>query len=184
MVIVELLHDPLVHLASVGGLGLLLTVAAFHKWRERQAFIDVLRRYAHALGPWCAMPVWALLIPVVELVAAVGLVLSLGYPGAALPAVCLLVVYAGVLTLAVRQKSAIEDCGCHFGGRAQPPAPALVFRNLLLALLACNLLSPITERPLIWLDSFTLVFVFVSTAAVYLLANLLISNRVSLRQRP
>ncbi|MBA6109928.1 methylamine utilization protein MauE [Pseudomonas asiatica] len=184
MVIAELLHDPLVHVASVGALSLLLGAAALHKLHEPRAFADVLQRYAQVLGAWCAAPVWTYALPMLEVLGAAGLLLGLWWPWTALPAVCLLVLYAGVLALAVRQGSAIEDCGCHFGGRPQPPAPALAWRNLLLALLACNLLAPMAERPLTWLDAFTLVFVFVSAAAVYLLANLLISNRASLRQRP
>jgi hypothetical protein len=40
------------------------------------------------------------------------------------------------------------------------------------------------ERALTWLDGCTLVFAFVCVAALYLLANQLISNRALPRQRP
>ena len=42
MVSVELLHDPLVHVASVGGLALLLGAAALHKLHDPRAFAEVL----------------------------------------------------------------------------------------------------------------------------------------------
>ncbi|MCG8295263.1 hypothetical protein JYG34_12350 [Pseudomonas entomophila] len=184
MVTVELLHDPLVHVASVGGLTLLLGAAALHKLHEPQAFAAVLQRYAQVLGRWCAAPVWPHLLPVLDVLACAGLLLSLWWPLAALPAVALLVLYAGVLAAAAGEGSALEDCGCHFGGRRQPPSRALVWRNLLLALAAGNLLMPMSERPLTWLDGCTLVFAFVSIAALYLLANQLISNRARPRQRP
>lgn len=184
MVSVELLHDPLVHVASAGGLGLLLGAAALHKLRSPEAFAQVLQRYAQVLGPWCAAPRWPHLLALLEVLAAAGLLLSSRWPLAALPAALLLALYAGVLALGARHGAVIEDCGCHFGGRPQPPARALVWRNLLLAALAANLLVPMSARTLTWLDAFTLVVVFIGAAASYQLANLLISNRVSLRQRP
>lgn len=184
MVSVELLHDPLVHVASVGGLALLLGAAALHKLHDPRAFAEALQRYARVLGRWCAAPVWAHLLPVLDVLAAAGLLLSLWWPLATLPAVVMLVLYAGVLAAAVGEGASLEDCGCHFGGRRQPPSRALVWRNLLLALVAGNLLVPMNERALSWLDGCTLVFAFVCVAALYLLANQLISNRALVRQRP
>jgi hypothetical protein len=184
MVILDLLRDPLVHVASAGGLALLLGAAALHKLHDQRAFAEVLRRYAQVLGRWCAAALWLHLLPVLEVLAAVGVLLSLYWPLAALPALALLVLYAGVLAAAVSDGAAVEDCGCHFGARRQPPSQALVWRNLLLALAAGNLLATVGERPLTWLDGFTLVFAFISVAALYLLANQLIANRATPRQRP
>ncbi|MDH0646959.1 hypothetical protein N5D48_09820 [Pseudomonas sp. GD03858] len=184
MVIFELLGDPLVHAASIGGLVLLLGSAALHKLQAPQVFAEVLSGYAQVLGPWCAAPVWVHLLPLLEVLAAAGVLLSPYWPSAALPALALLVSYATALAVVVYRGLVIDDCGCHFGSRRQPPTHALVWRNLALALVACNLLVPAAERALTWLDGFTLVFVFVSSVALYLLANLLLSNRASLRQQP
>jgi hypothetical protein len=179
------MHDPLVHLASAVALALLLGAAALHKLRDGQGFARVLDGYASALGglpPASLRPALARLLTGLELLAAAGLLASPWRPWAAAPAVLLLALYAGVLATAVRHGAAIADCGCHFGARRQAPSPALVVRNLLLLVPALNLLAPMSGRPLLWFDVVTLGFVLASGAVFYPLANLLISNRASLRE--
>ncbi|MFI8980825.1 MauE/DoxX family redox-associated membrane protein [Ectopseudomonas khazarica] len=185
MVISTFLHDPLVHLVTASALALLLTTAGIHKIRDRAGFATVLARYGDALpGPLPQRLHGGLVIflPWAELMVAAGLLASPWLPRAATPGVFLLALYAAVLAGTVWRGVAIEDCGCHFGGRPQPPSMALVWRNLLLVLLGLNLLTPMSARTLVWFDFFTLLFALLSGAALYLLANLLISNRMSLRE--
>ncbi|WP_220814371.1 MauE/DoxX family redox-associated membrane protein [Pseudomonas paralcaligenes] len=185
MVIATYLHDPLVHLTSAMAMALLLGASALHKLRDLDGFAQILQRYGQSLAG--LLPGWlqnllVCLLPALELLAAAGLLASYWLAWAAAPAALLLAVYAGVLALSVWRGLAIDDCGCHFGGKRQPPSMALVWRNLLLVLLVVNLLAPMTGRVLVWFDALTLGFSLMSGVVLYLLANLLISNRVSLRE--
>lgn len=171
--------DPLVHLASAGLLALLLGSSGMQKLRNRSAFVQVLQRYGLGQGWRRAL---AFLLPVGEILSAAGLILCLKMPWLAAPAVVLLGLYAGVLAISVRRGEAIEDCGCHFGGKPQPPSVALVWRNLLLTGLALNLVLPATGRPLAWLDVLTLFFLLISATALYGLAHLLMANHAALRK--
>jgi hypothetical protein len=124
----------------------------------------------------------ARLLPWLELLAAAGLLLSVRIPWLVLPAVFLLALYAGVLAISVRRGAAIEDCGCHFGGRRQVPSIALVWRNLLLLLPAVSLMTPMLDRQLVWFVVITVAGLLLSGVVIYLLANLLIANRTSLQE--
>ncbi len=183
MVIATCLHDPLVHLTSAGALALLLGSASLHKLRDPQGFARILDDYGAALGglpPTRLRALLGRLLPGLELLAAGGALVSVWQPLAALPAVLLLALYAAVLAVAALRGASIADCGCHSGGRPQPPGRALVVRNLLLLLPALNLLMPMGERSLVWFDAITLIFVLAGCVTLYLLAHLLISNRASL----
>lgn len=185
MVIATCLHDPLVHMTCACALALLLGSASLHKLRNPQGFARVLDDYASAFDGLLPARLRALLsglLPGLELLAAGGVLASLWQPWAAAPAALLLALYAAVLAGAAWRGSAIADCGCHFGSHPQSPGWALVVRNLLLLLLALNLLAPMGQRPLVWFDAITLGFALAGCAAFYLLANLLISNRASLRE--
>lgn len=173
------IDDPLVHLASAGLLALLLGSSGMQKLRNRSAFDQVVQRYGLGQG---SRRVLVILLPVVEILCAAGLLLSQEIPLLATPAVVLLGLYACVLAVSVRRGVAIEDCGCHFGGKPQPPSVALVWRNLLLTGLALNLVAPATGRPLAWFDVLTLFFLLISATALYGLAHLLMANHDALRK--
>jgi hypothetical protein len=184
MVIAAFLQDPLVHLASAGGLALLLGSAGLHKVRDGQGFARVLQGYGAAFGGQLTglSGLLTVLVPALELLAAAGVVTSVWWPLAALPAVSLLALYAGVLALAAQRGAAIEDCGCHWGGRPQAPSAALALRNLVLLLPALTLLLPTQSRPLLWFDAISLAGALCGGLALYLLANLLVANRTSLHE--
>ncbi|MDH4561795.1 MauE/DoxX family redox-associated membrane protein [Pseudomonas sp. BN411] len=185
MVIAAFLQDPLVHFACAGGLALLLGSAGLHKLRDGQGFARVLEGYGTAFGGHLmgrAQGLLRVLAPTLELLAAAGVLMSPWLPLMVLPAVLLLALYAVVLALGARRGAAIEDCGCHWGGRPQAPSRGLVWRNLVLLLPALNLLLPAQSRPLVWFDAITLAGAVLSGLAFYLLANLLIANRTSLQE--
>lgn len=172
------IDDPLVHLASAGLLAWLLAAGGAQKLRNRPAFVEVLRRYGQAPRPRAVLS-W--LLPVMELLSAAGLLASGWLPWLAAPAAALLTLYALVLAHSVWRGKAIEDCGCHFGGKPQPPSPALVWRNLLLVGLTLNLLWPVAVRPLSWFDALTLAFLLIGAVVLYGLSHLLISNHAASR---
>lgn len=182
MVTFSWLHDPLIHLFSALGLALLLGLGGQGKLRDRQGFALVLEGYGQALGQWLPAAlrgVLLLLLPALELLAAVGLLCSPWLGWSAIPAALLLGGYALVLAASLGR---VEDCGCHLGARRQPPAAALVWRNLLLVLMAFNLLLPMTDRPLQWLDALTLGLALMAGVAIYQLAHVLISNHALLKE--
>lgn len=185
MVIAALLQDPLVHFASAGGLALLLGSAGLHKLRDGQGFAQVLQGYGAAFGKPLmgrTQTLLRVLVPVLELLAAAGVLMSVWLPLAALPSVVLLALYAAVLALGARRGTAIKDCGCHWGGRPQAPSRGLVWRNLVLLLPALNLMLPALGRPLVWFDAISLAGALCGGLALYLLANLLVANRTSLHE--
>ena len=185
MVIGAYLHDPVVHLISALALAALMASAGWHKLRNPDAFANVLSNYAQAMGfslPGGARALLQYLLPGLELLAAAAVLMSPWLPVAAWPVVCLLALYALVLAVSAKRGAAIEDCGCHFGSKPQPPSMALAWRNVLLVLVAVNLTLPMLDRPWVWFDAVTGLFALLSAVMVYLLANLLISNRISLRE--
>jgi hypothetical protein len=185
MVISALVHDPVVHLAIACCLALMLALSAIHKLLDLHTFGRVLGGYQIALKgllPERLTPVLLVVLPLLELVASAGLIASFWVPASAFVAVALLALYAGVLGLSVAYGAAMDDCGCHFGIARQPLGAGLVWRNLALVSLAAHLLVPATGRPLGWVDLITLMFSIVGAAALYLVTNLLIHNRVFLRE--
>ncbi|UUT22911.1 MauE/DoxX family redox-associated membrane protein [Pseudomonas sp. T8] len=177
--VVSCLHDPVLHVAVSLGLTLLLGGSALHKLRDSTRFQVVLSSYR--LVPSKLLRFVASVLPLIELIAALGALMSLWIPLWASLATGLLMLYAGVLAVSVRRGTAMEDCGCHFGNQRQALSVELVWRNLLLALLAANLLYPMIERTLGWFDLAITFFALLTGAIFYLLANLLVATRTSQR---
>jgi uncharacterized membrane protein YphA (DoxX/SURF4 family) len=165
--------DPV--LLAVGSLGVALVFAAsaagkFRTWSE---FPGVVQNYR--LLPGRAVRPAARALPVLEALAAVGLLLGPTRPWAAWLALGLLVVFTlAVATNLVRGRRHI-DCGCFRFALRQPLSWWLVVRNGLLALMALAAGAGSAEpRALTWLDAVTVggaaVSLFVlSLAASYVL---------------
>ena len=175
-----LLNDPVWLTASSLGLSLLFALAGWHKWRDRAGFVAVLHNYA--VLPERLVAAFAVLLPGFELVLAAGLLLpSLRLP-AALLAAALLLGYAAVMALTLLQGRRIADCGCEVGVQRQAVSAALVWRNLLLALLALNLLQAPSGREPGLFDWLVTGAVLLCGCVFYLLANTLIANQHSARE--
>lgn len=186
MVMLNWLHDPLVHVTIQLSIALLFALSALHKLADRPRFAIALEGYALVFGrllPPTLRQLLGWLLPALELAAAGALLVSLQQPLAALPAVSLLLLYTCVLQVSLKYGSAVADCGCHPGSRQQPPSQALVVRNLLLIALTCTLLWPASARALGWFDLLALVSTLATGVLLFALANQLISNH-SLLRRP
>lgn len=175
-----LFNDPICQWAVSLGLAWLLGGAALHKLRRPRVFATVLQGYA-LLPRWAALPS-GLLLGVLELLAALGLLVDALRPLAATLAALLLLLYAVVLALSLHRGVALADCGCHAGSRRQALSGALVVRNLLLAGLALSLWLAPLERSLGWLDALVCVLALLSGAVFYQLANTLLANQSSARE--
>ncbi len=138
--------DPLPQLTIAWALAALLGAAALHKllaWRE---WPGVVRNYA--LVPDAVAGLAAGFLPCAEALAAGALVWPPARPAGAAVAATLLAGYAAALQINLWRGRTMIDCGC-FGARLrQGIAPWMVWRNVLLALLAALLWLPAGSRAL------------------------------------
>lgn len=178
--VMELLRDPVGLTAVSLGLALLFGAAGWHKLRNRAGFSAILQSYA--LLPERLVRPAALLVPWLELAAAAGLLISSGYPLAAVPGAALLLAYAATMALSLLKGRRIADCGCHFGAQHQAVSAALVWRNLLLSGLALSLLQEPRSRELGVYDGLVIAAVLLCGCVLYLLANSLIANQQTARE--
>ena len=148
--------DPTLALTATLLLATIFASAAVGKLRAADQFAGVVENYALLPAP-LLQPVVRLL-PLVELAAAMGLLVSATRPYAALVLLALLLVFAAAMAINLRRGRFDIDCGCHLGVLKQRISWALVARNLLLAVLAAALLpaEPVW-RSLGGLDWFTVI---------------------------
>jgi hypothetical protein len=178
--VINLLTDPVWVTASSLGLALLLGAAALHKLRDRAGFTRVLQNYGLLPGG-LEMPL-TLLLAALELATATALLLPEWRSPAALVAAALLLLYAGVMALSLLQGRRIADCGCHVSMQPQAVSALQVWRNLLLVLLALNLLQTPGARVLGLFDGLVIGGLLICGCIFYLLANTLIANQHSARE--
>lgn len=177
--VISLLTDPVWVSASSLGLALLLGAAGLHKLRDRAGFAQVLQHYG--LLPGALVKPMTLLLGPLELLCAAGLLSAWRVP-AALLAAALLLLYAGVMALSLLQGRRIADCGCHLGRQSQAVSAPLVWRNLLLTLLALNLLQTPGARETGLFDALLIGALLICGGVFYLLANTLIANQHTARE--
>ncbi len=133
----SLLSDP----AMVWTLRLLLCgiflLAAVSKLRARDVFEGILRDYR--LLPEQLVVPFARLLPVVELLAALGLLFEPSRTAAALLIAGLLLVFIAAIAINLARGRREIDCGCFLGGRGrQRIGWSLVVRNLVLLAFALD----------------------------------------------
>ena len=178
--VIGLLGEPVWLTAISLGLALLLGAAGVHKLRDKPGFTVVLQRYG-LLPQGLIRPV-ALLLPWLEIGAAAGLLLAFRQPFGVWLAAALLLTYGAAMAHSLLRGRRIADCGCQAGAQRQAVSWPLVWRNLILLLLALNLLLPPSGRILVFYDWLVIGCVLLSGSAFYLLANSLIANQNSARE--
>lgn len=114
--------------------GLVFLVAALGKLRHRDLLPGVIANYR--LLPEALVAPAALLLPVVELIVAVGLLFG-NRPAAPLAAIVLLLVFAAAMAINLRRGRRHIDCGCGHIGLRQDLGWPMVARNLVMALALC-----------------------------------------------
>lgn len=157
--------DPVLAWLLRGGLGLLFALAAWHKIRDATAFRAVLADYR--LLPRAVVSPAAFALPAVEAGVAAGLFVPRLAHAAALAGAALLALYGGAMTINLVRGRRHIDCGC--GGPAGRRALGfpLIARNALLATAAFASTLPVSERPLFWVDGFTLAAGLAASALLY-----------------
>jgi uncharacterized membrane protein len=138
--------DTLPQLTIALALAALFGAAALHKLRARQRWPAVVRQYRVLPEPLAA-PV-ALLVPLIEVLAAAALLWPHTRAAGAVTVAALLLAYAWALAINLRRGRRSIDCGCFGSQRRQGIAPWMLGRNLVLAALALALLLPTNGRAL------------------------------------
>ena len=158
--------DPVLAVVLRGALALLFVVAALHKLRDRDAFRATLDAYA--LLPSALTAPLARAVPLVELVAALLLVVPRAAAVGASIAVLLLSVYALAMGVNLLRGRRDLDCGCMGPGARSPIGPELLVRNLFLIVVALVAgFAPIHARALVWVDFVTVPLAVAVLAALY-----------------
>ena len=183
----NVLTDPAVVATFASGLALLFALAGTHKLRAPGQFLTALANYA--VLPPAGLALTGRLLPWVELAIAFGLMHPRIRPFAAIGSAGILALYGWVMARAMAQGREIGDCGCSLGQEPHPVQWALVWRNLVLALLAVlvaaisamSTSSALVARELSTYDLLTIALAVAMASLLYALLNTLITNHY--RQR-
>jgi hypothetical protein len=169
------LVDPAIGYVILTSGALLFASAGIHKLRGLSRFTAIFGAY-RLLPERLARPV-AWLVPFVELGAAVALLWPPGGQRAAVvPAVALLVVYAGGIGINIARGRRDLDCGCVMGQGRRAIAAWMVYRNLALAVLLGIAGSPWSSRPLNGVDLLTILGSVIAGAMLYASADRLLGD--------
>jgi Methylamine utilisation protein MauE len=158
--------DPVIGILIVASIALLFASAAIHKLRDPHRFDEVFSAYG-LLPPAVGLRVsWA--IPVLELGAALGLLMNRVRTLAGAAGVVLLLGYAAAMAVNLHRGRADIACGCGGADERRPIAAWMAWRNLALALLLTTALWPWNARTLQLTDALTIAFGLAVTVAIYL----------------
>jgi len=153
--------DPALQLVVRSSLALLLATAARHKLGDVSRFRSTVESYR--VAPASAARALSIGIPVIELALAAMIATGAAPAAAGAGAAILLGGYGLAMAINVRRGRLDLDCGCMGPASAVPVSPALVARNVVLALAATLLVLPVSARALTPLDG---IAVLASTAAL------------------
>lgn len=138
--------DPLINLTIAVAIAALCGASAAHQLLGWTEWPGIVRNYR--LIPESVTPVVAAAIPLLEGLAAAGLLWPRTRALGAMGAAGLLTLFAFALWINIRRGRSHIDCGC-FGSRLRTGlSRGMVWRNLLLAALTLSLLVPVTARAL------------------------------------
>jgi len=170
----DVMLDPVIGSLLVGCFVLLFASAASHKLRDPAQFAQVFAGYGIApqLSRWRLT--W--LVPVVEVLLAIGLLLPASRTAAAATAAGVLLGYAIAIAINLRAGRRLVACGCGGPDRQRPIAAWMVWRNALLAAAVGITMLPWDDRPLQWTDAVTVGFGLLTIALLYACAERLLGE--------
>jgi len=161
----DVMLDPVIGSLLVGCFVLLFASAASHKLRDPAQFAQVFAGYGIApqLSRWRLT--W--LVPVVEVLLAIGLLLPASRTAAAATAAGVLLGYAIAIAINLRAGRRLVACGCGGPDQQRPIAAWMVWRNALLAAAVGLTMLPWSTRQLQWTDAVTVGFGLLAIALLY-----------------
>ena len=147
--------DMAIHLSVLIFMALLFAASGFHKITNLTKFEKVVEGYGIISGPIVSRT--SVFVPLVELATATLLVLHSFAALGAFLAMAMFAFYMLMIGLALKSGNAGADCGCGWGnsGKSTPLSMSLIYRNIVLFLIAGLLLLPVELRPVEWLDWLT-----------------------------
>ncbi|HEB89049.1 MAG TPA: methylamine utilization protein MauE [Deltaproteobacteria bacterium] len=177
----EVLHlDPAIALLLRVCLATLFGLAAFHKVRDRHAFLETFAN--HEILPRALTLPGAAFVVVAELLVFLGLVGGFPGPQAGTATLALLGLYTLALAINLVRGRREIDCGCLGPDNRQPLSAWMIWRNLVLALGALALFLPVANRPFVFVDAITLLGGFLVLSLLFQAANQLAGQPRPTRQ--
>jgi uncharacterized membrane protein YphA (DoxX/SURF4 family) len=168
--------DPAIGWMMVLAYALLLLPAAWHKARDLPVFAAVLGAYR--ILPRPLTPLMAPLVPLFEVMLALGLLLSPARVQCAWALSGLLLVYAAAIGVNIARGRTDLDCGCTGPLERRPVASWMIYRNLLLAGNALLLSLRWSDRPLTLLDGFAVAAALTTIIFLWLAVDRLLGQVV------
>ncbi len=163
-------------------LALMLIGAAWHKLSSQQKFEAIVADYQ--LLPQWAVPLVAWLIPVTEILLGFAWLTGVASTLAAPLTALMFLVYGLAIVVNLLRGRLHISCGCGLGnssGENQPLSWMLVFRNILLMVMAMLPMLPVTGRTLAPFDWLTLVLALLAAALLYFGGSQLLQNQSAIR---
>lgn len=171
----RLLLDPVLVTLAAGCVSLLLGAAAIHKFTNLARFSATLEAYA--LLPSRLVAIVAMLLPILELGAALALVAPATRVAGAVAASALMLAYSLAITINLARGRRDLDCGCETFGRRRPIAPWMLARSALIIGAALIAAAPRSVREMTITDALTVVGGLAVLVPLYLAADELLANR-------
>lgn len=172
-------HDPVVSMLFSGFFALLFGIAATHKILSWQLFRQQVADYRVLPKPLVAPA--AVLLPGIEALLALGWLDAGSRMAAAGVTALLLAGYGAAMAWNLAQGRDLIDCGCGGTDGSQVIRPALVVRNLVLAVLAAVLalsgwLDAAPSRAVGWVDWLSVLGGALVLTGVYAAVNQVLAN--------
>lgn len=161
--------DPAVTWSLGLSLGLMLGLAAAHKFRSLSRFCATLAGYR--LVPAVLLAPVAALVIATEIGAALLVVAPAGRSLGGLLVAGLMVIYSGAIAANLLRGRARIDCGCLGAGTSERIAWWMVGRNLLVAGIGLAVRLPAGARPLEGLDWLTVIGTVTAAAILFAAAS-------------
>ena len=169
--------DPVILFTLRIAVMLLFAAAVAHKLWSAADFERTLAGYLQgfrASGRGFEKPILVIVVALEFLVIGLCLLPST-YVAAGFLASGILLVYAFAMAVNLVQKNALLDCGCTWGKSRQMLRPALVVRNIMLAVLALAIALPVNNRELTVVDILSVVVATLTAIVLYTAGNQILS---------
>jgi uncharacterized membrane protein YphA (DoxX/SURF4 family) len=166
--------DPTLGSVLVLAYAALLLPAAWHKIRDLAVFSAVLGAYRIFPRRWA--PYVAPIVPLFEASLAIGLLLPVSRPLAAVGASVLLASYGLAIAVNLVRGRTDLDCGCTGPLERRPVAAWMVYRNALLAGLVLAVARPWDSREMSGLDVFSILAALAVIVLIWLAVDRLLGQ--------
>jgi hypothetical protein len=171
--------DPAIGTLMLASVALLFASAAAHKLRNLERFDEIFSAYGLLPAVRVAVnvrPRISLLVPALEIMVAAGLAVNGCRPYAAALGIAMLSAYAAAIAVNLARGHRDLACGCGGPDERRPIAAWMVWRNLIVAVIATVAFAPWANRNLTITDGFTIAFGLATVALIYLCADQLLGN--------